>query len=252
MSDSLVKKMRHFGSIKRIALNYTGGLFLAFWIAPYLSAFAVKHGIKPNQLTRYMIPMAMTGSLLFVVPDIWVKIVGAFCIHLFYLFDLSDGQVARATGVFSLYGEQIDHIAHHCSHFFLLLSIIINLIQFERYSIVIVLFLGGGMLFAEYFYRNICSISTEVQLIDKYEGRNKPVVQKTSNVITKSIALVKAILFMFRCADNYVLFASVLYFVDFFCETDIVFGLSFLFIFSSLLKNVCVIFYLIRHTMFEE
>ena len=243
----LVKEMRQFGNLKRIALHYTGGLFLAHWLAPFLSAFAVKRGIRPNQLTRYMIPTAIFASVLFAIPNIWIKILGAIGIHVFYLFDLADGQVARATKDFSTYGEQLDHLAHHCSHVFLLISMIISIIQLNRYPLTEIIVLGGCMLFAEYAFRNICSITTEIQLIDKYEEKNNTPTHVGFTFFAKLVGKVKLLIFMFRCADNYVLFACVLFFVDWFLGTDIVLTLSYIYIGSSLLRNIHEVVLLMKH-----
>ena len=244
---SLIKEMRQFGSLKRIALHYPGGLFLAHWLAPFLSAFAVKRGIRPNQLTRYMIPTAIFASILFAIPNIWVKILGAIGMHMFYLFDLADGQVARATKDFSTYGEQLDHIAHHCSHVFLLVSMIISIIQLNRYPITEIIALGGCMLFAEYAFRNICSITTEIQLIDKYEGKTEKDTHVENTILVKLIGKIKLLIFMFRCADNYVLFACVLFFADWFLGTDIVLILSYVYVGSSLLRNIHEVALLMKH-----
>ena len=244
---NLVKEMRQFGNIKRIVSLYPGGLFLAYWLAPFLSAFAVKRGIRPNQLTRYMIPTAILASILFAIPNIWIKILGAIGMHVFYLFDLADGQVARATKDFSKYGEQLDHLAHHCSHVFLLISIILSIIQLNRYPLVEIITLGGGMLLAEYAFRNICSITTEIQLIDKYEGQSEKDQQVKKTIVAKLLRKIKLLVFMFRCADNYVLFASILFFVDWFLGSNIVLTLSYIYIGSSLLRNIHEVISLTKH-----
>lgn len=244
---SLVKEMRQFGSLKRIALHYPGGLFLAHWLAPFLSAFAVKRGIRPNQLTRYMIPTAILASILFAVPNIWVKVLGAIGMHVFYLFDLADGQVARATKDFSTYGEQLDHLAHHCSHGFLLISMVISIIQLDRYPLIEVIALGGGMFLVEYAFRNICSIATEIQLIDKYEGKTEKDINVENTIFAKLIGKIKLLIFMFRCADNYVLFACVLFFADWYLGTDFVLILSYVYIGSSLLRNIHEVVLLMKH-----
>lgn len=244
---SLVKEMRQFGSIKRIALHYPGGLFLAHWLAPFLSAFAVKRGIRPNQLTRYMIPTAIFASILFAIPNIWIKVLGAIGMHLFYLFDLADGQVARATKDFSTYGEQLDHLAHHCSHAFLLVSMTLNIIQLNRYPLIEVIALGGSMLFVEYAFRNMCSIATEIQLIDKYEGNEGINIHIENTFFAKLLGKIKLLIFMFRCADNYVLFACVLFFIDWFWGTDFVFALSCVYVGSSILRNIHEIILFMKH-----
>jgi len=243
---SLVKEMQQFGSVKRIALHYPGGLFLAHWFAPFLSAFAVKRGIRPNQLTRYMIPTAILASILFAIPNIWAKVLGAIGMHVFYLFDLADGQVARATKDFSTYGEQLDHLAHHCSHVFLLVSMILGIIQLNRYPLVEIIALGGCMLFAEYAFRNICSIATEIQLIDKYEGIEKNTYAENT-IFDKLVGKIKLLIFMFRCTDNYVLFACILFFIDWFLGTDIVLILSYIYVGSSVLKNIHSVLLLTKH-----
>ena len=244
---NLVKEMRKFGSLKRIALLYPGGLFLAHWFAPFLSAYAVKRGIRPNQLTKCMIPTAIFASILFAIPNIWLKVLGAIGMHVFYLFDLADGQVARATKDFSTYGEQLDHLAHHCSHAFLLISMMLSVIQLNRYPLVVIITLGAGMLLAEYSFRNICSIATEIQLIDKYQGNEGIKIHVENTFLAKLWGKLKLLIFVFRCADNYVLFACVLFFIDWFWGTDLVFVLSCIYVGSSILKNIHDVILLTNH-----
>lgn len=243
----IVKEVKKYGSIKRMILNFPAALLLSFWLTPYLSAYAIKHNIKPNSLTKCMIPIAIASSIIFTIPNVWLKVIGAFGMHFFFLFDLADGQVARATHQFSSYGEQLDHLAHHCSHVFLLLSIMANLYQLNRYSLILILALGGAVIFVEYWYRDICAISTEVQLVDKIKGYTTDERNQKKNLPQKIIFLLKSFLFWFRCTDNYALFACFLIFADKFFGTNYVLILTYFFIISSLAKNIYDSVFLIKY-----
>lgn len=235
---STVHQIKQYGNVKRMIKSFPAALIISFWISPYISAWAIRKKLKPNDLTLMMIPIAFVSSVLFFVPLIWVKLLGMFGFHLFFAFDLADGQVARGTKTFSKYGEQLDHIAHHCSHIFILLSIGMNLYQIEKYTVSVVCVITGAFIFAEYAYRNICSIETEISLIDTVVLKEDTTNNKS--IISKIFECLGYVIFWFRCADNYALIAAITVLIDSYCNTDITIVLSIIYILSSILKNILV------------
>ena len=182
-----IKDVKESVNFRRAVLGYPAAFILAYWIAPYISRYAIKKGIKPNNITILMIPCAVIASILFSMPNGICKILGAIGMHLFFALDLADGQVARFTKVFSQYGEQLDHLAHHCSHLFLVISIWISVYQMNRYPISFVYLMAGICLFVEYWYRDICAISTEIKLIRDGDNGNN---DSNNNHINNSIIYV--------------------------------------------------------------
>lgn len=77
---------------------------------------ALKLKMIPNVVTLCMIIIGIIGAVLFAMPQLWCKILGVVFIHLWYITDLSDGEVARITKRFSKYGTDIDYYAHMINH----------------------------------------------------------------------------------------------------------------------------------------
>lgn len=85
-------------------------------LSPYCSAYFIKKNYTPNQVTMFMIVFGIIGSILFMLPNIWCKCIGYICWYLWFTMDLSDGEVARYTQIFSKYGVEMDYIAHLIDH----------------------------------------------------------------------------------------------------------------------------------------
>lgn len=88
----------------------------ARFLSPFFTMAALKLRMIPNAVTCAMICAGCIGAALFCVPDIVCKIAGIVFIHVWYILDLSDGEVARITGRYSPYGTDIDYYAHVINH----------------------------------------------------------------------------------------------------------------------------------------
>ena len=85
-------------------------------VSPFLTKLCLKLGLIPNAVTILMIGFGIIGAALFAVPCLACRIIGAVFIHLWYIADCSDGEVARITGRFSRFGTEIDYTAHVINH----------------------------------------------------------------------------------------------------------------------------------------
>lgn len=92
------------------------GHFLTRDIGRLCSAWFIRHGVIPNQITLLMIIFGVIGSILFAIPNVWCKISGYICWLMWFSMDCSDGQVARYTKKFSKYGTEMDYMAHLIDH----------------------------------------------------------------------------------------------------------------------------------------
>ena len=92
----------------------------AMLISPFITKFCLKLKLIPNVITLLMIASGIVGGLLFALPYTAAKIAGIVFIHLWYVFDCSDGEVARITKRYSKFGTEIDYTAHVIDHPFIL------------------------------------------------------------------------------------------------------------------------------------
>ncbi|GAA0179303.1 hypothetical protein SH2C18_21980 [Clostridium sediminicola] len=110
-------------------------------ISPIFTKLFIKFNIIPNQVTVLMIISGVLGAILFSFPNLILKILGVVFIHLWYIFDCSDGEVARITKKFSKFGKEIDHMAHIINHPLYNLSFAYSMICLKRFNPTIILFL---------------------------------------------------------------------------------------------------------------
>lgn len=98
-------------------------------LSPLATKLCLKLRIIPNVVTLCMMASGLVGALFFALPFLWAKILGTVFIHLWYVFDCSDGEVARITRRFSKFGTEIDYTAHVLNHPLFLLSFLLTLLQ---------------------------------------------------------------------------------------------------------------------------
>lgn len=98
-------------------------------LSPLVTKVCLKLRLIPNVVTLCMIASGVLGAILFALPFLWAKILGVIFIHLWYVFDCSDGEVARITKRFSKFGTEIDYTAHVVNHPLFLFSFLLTLLQ---------------------------------------------------------------------------------------------------------------------------
>lgn len=127
-------------------------------LSPLFTAIFVRFGVIPNVVTVLMMVSGVAGAALFALPWILAKAVGLLFIHLWYILDCSDGEVARVTRRFSKLGAEIDYTAHLVCHPFFNLSFAWNLISLHRYNTQLILFVAIVCISAEMMLRNLISL----------------------------------------------------------------------------------------------
>jgi len=78
----------------------------------YVSYLFWKLGMTANQVTILMIICSLTGSLSYVLRNIYVNIIGIVLFQLSYFLDHVDGEVARLRKQSSLFGVYLDQVSH--------------------------------------------------------------------------------------------------------------------------------------------
>lgn len=147
-----------YGWLKGIFIDNYARIF-----SPFITMVALKLKMIPNVVTLCMIIFGIIGAVLFAMPQLWCKILGTFFIHLWYITDLSDGEVARITKRFSKYGTDIDYYAHMINHPLFIAAFGYSFIQLG-YDIVWVLIAMFVYVTAELSVRLIFSLDLRHQV----------------------------------------------------------------------------------------
>ena len=143
------------GGIEPIIVDHYAKL-----LSPFFTIVFVRLGVIPNIVTVLMMASGIVGAALFALPMTAAKVSGIIFIHLWYVLDCSDGEVARITRRFSKMGTEIDYTAHLVCHPLFNLAFAWNLISLHRYNTELVLFLAVIGISAELMLRNLIALRT--------------------------------------------------------------------------------------------
>lgn len=202
-------------------------------ISPYISEIYIKLNISPNTITIHMILSGFLGAIYFAIPNIFIKIIGALFIHLWFILDCSDGEVARYTKKYSKYGKELDYMAHLINHPLFGIALFFSLYQLKRYDFYTLIFIVIASNFIDYFTRNLVSLNEIINLKSKID--NKGFMPGPGKWTLKKVILF--IINIFAMYPNLVLFGVIIYFFDYFIGTDILFNYLVLnIIFSGMLS----------------
>lgn len=189
-------------------------------ISPYLSSVYIKAGTSPNTITLYMIISGIIGAIFFSLPNIYLKIVGAILIQMWFILDCSDGEVARYTHRYSKFGKELDYMAHLINHPLFGISFFFSLAQLGRYNPFYLLIIIFSSNLFDYLNRNIISLLLIVDLKTNDPNNTNDVSQKDPNQWTmREMGLF--LLNIFILYPNIILFGVIFYFVDISFNTNI-------------------------------
>lgn len=129
-------------------------------LSPIFTKTAVRHKLLPNTVTIGMILSGVIGAFFFWMPYSICKIIGIIFIHLWFILDCSDGEVARATKTFSKWGKELDYMAHTFNHPLFAMSFFISMYlegHLQRGTILLfgLLILSDGILRMIYVFHYI-------------------------------------------------------------------------------------------------
>jgi len=79
--------------------------------------------MHPNTVTVIMILMALSSTIFFFFGGYWNMIIGAVVLHLYFLLDVIDGNVARVTNQKSIRGKYLDFIPTIIAHPLIFISL---------------------------------------------------------------------------------------------------------------------------------
>ncbi len=180
-------------------------------ISPFITKICLKLGLIPNAVTVCMMLSGFTGAVLFAIPNMVCKILGAVFIHLWYVFDCSDGEVARITKRFSKYGTEIDYTAHILNHPLFILSFVISLMTaFKSEKYIYICILGFLLVALNLVFRNL------ILFYDIYKKREN-ITMGAGAEGNKSLSLKEIIMFfvnMLIQLPNFCLIFPIVYFIN--------------------------------------
>lgn len=85
-------------------------------ITPVLSTYFINRRTRPNTITLLMIFTGFVSGIFMFFSPVYMKLLCFLLYLLWFAFDCSDGEVARFTRTFSIFGEQLDWVAHLICH----------------------------------------------------------------------------------------------------------------------------------------
>ncbi len=206
-------------------------------LSPFFSIMFLRLKWRPNTITMMMILSGIIGAIFFCCPPTWCKGLGLVFFYLWYIFDCSDGEVARISKQFSKYGKEMDCMAHLICHPLFVLAIWMSYKQMNMYSMDVISIICLGLISVELVGRAL--IEFEMYLFQQ------PLISNDSNPKTNFI---KYILKQPLYFPNFVLL------FPFVLLSDILFGFPSVYVlivwtvyytlyFILRLKNFLVLFY---------
>lgn len=206
--------------------------FISNRFSPYVSYYCMKYKKTPNQITGYMILSGAIGGLLFALPNILAKIVGMLLIQLWFVFDCSDGEVARYQKKFSKFGSELDFMAHLIDHPLIIFGFFCSLYQLHLFSLTWLIAVVLISLLGDALMRNL--IVLEKYTLPADSGNSRP----KSEVKLDAVNIIKFFYNFGLFYPNFILFGVLIYFIDYFLHTPFLFAL---FIFN-IICSVPIIF----------
>ncbi|HPP34592.1 MAG TPA: CDP-alcohol phosphatidyltransferase family protein [Ignavibacteriales bacterium] len=155
-----LKDVRLLSPLNNYRFNSFVEHFISYQISPLFTHLFIKLEIRPNTITLFMVISGIIGAILFSLPQVYFKFLGFLFFHLWFIFDCSDGEVARITKTFSKYGKEMDYIAHLINHPLMNLSLFISYLQFHYYNTIYLAILFMCFISMELINRNFTAFNT--------------------------------------------------------------------------------------------
>lgn len=199
----------------RMSEDILSGWLISKHISPYLTSYFIKKKIIPNEITLKMIYSGIIGAILFSIPNLYLKILGACFIQLWFILDYSDGEVARETKKFSKFGKELDYMAHIINHPLFSFSLCVSLIQRTKYNLIYLIVICSLSTILDLLMRNLLAFKIIENLKSEIK-QNKKILKK--NKIKEVIIIVFGI---FSTYPNIPLIGVIIYFIDIFYKSDL-------------------------------
>ena len=199
--------------------KYINNVFVdpyAMLISPIFTKIFLKFGIIPNDVTILMIITGIFGAVFFCIPNFICKLIGIVFIHVWYILDCSDGEVARITKKFSKFGTEIDYTAHIINHPLFNFSFALSMIYMNKYNNVFISILFLIIISLNLINRNICCFYFIYDI--KFNNNNN---NNKLDVGIKFKTLIGYIIRIFTQYPNFALIFPIIYLIDLYFNTNI-------------------------------
>lgn len=194
---------------------------LCMSLSPFISILFIKRKVLPNTVTLLMIISGIIAPILFMVDNIYVQCASSFLFVLWFVFDCSDGEVARFTSTFSKHGRDLDYLSHVSCHSLFVMAMWKIFAYQSDYSLLLSFFFFL-LLAVELFYR--MSVLYTVY------------IEESEVVIDPSDKLKTCILSNLTYFPNFVVFFPTLYCISCFAGINILPFFVLLFLIYSVVK----------------
>lgn len=208
---------------------------LCMSLSPLVSILFIKNNIKPNAITLLMIICGIISPLLLMFGNIYIQCLSAFLFVLWFIFDCSDGEVARFTMTFSKHGRDLDFLSHISCHSLFVMAMWKLFAYKSEYLFPLSMFFFA-LLASELFYR--MSVLYTVYVFDSTET--------SSMEISNKHKLLNNVLMNLTYFPNYVVFFPALYCVSYFTGFNMLPLFLFLFSIYIIVKVKSYILMIIR------
>jgi phosphatidylglycerophosphate synthase len=123
------------------------GRFLKQYVTIYISYFLARAGIRANWVTISMALCCAAAGFCFFPRNIYANIAGIVLMHVMYILDIVDGEVARLRKETSILGVYLDYVAHQIANpiFALGYGMHLYILDGTYYSLVMTLLLYSAI-----------------------------------------------------------------------------------------------------------
>ena len=105
-----------------------------------ITRYIIRYPITPTQITMVSLLFALISAVLFVFGNYWLSLWGVFFMHVAFLIDHNDGEVARFKNMKSLFGGWLDQVSDRIKEFTLFSGITLGL--YTRTMDPMIIFIG--------------------------------------------------------------------------------------------------------------
>lgn len=181
-------------------------------ISPLITNVLLKTNFTPNMITVMMMISGIIGSILFASQSLLIKIIGILFIHLWYILDCSDGEVARINKKFSKFGKEIDYTAHILNHPLFTLSFMVSIMQLKKYNSTFVAVAFMILIIINLMFRSMLLFNSIYE--EKMNDQRKNII-KYQNINFK-----RKLMDNLSTYPNFVLIFPIIYIIDLIWKTN--------------------------------
>lgn len=180
-------------------------------LSPVFTMIFLRYNFSANQVTLLMIISGIIGGIFFSFKPLLLKFIGLLFIHLWYVLDCSDGEVARATQKFSTFGTELDFMSHISAHPIYVFAFLLTLLQYYDFQLASLFVLFFILVSSEMLQRHNHAMET-IYKLKSSSYKHASVVNNTNTLSLRRV--VSVLILLGNYFPNFALIFPVLFFVD--------------------------------------